>query len=218
MKERPILFNAEMVRAILDGRKTQTRRVIKTPFTPIEFTRWHPDDPSIALFAGDDPDGYVNHWCDRCPYGVPGDRLWVRETIRKRILGNRVSGATYLADLTAVMGHGPAGSYLNGRALCNWKWKRDVLPSIFMPRRASRITLEVTGVRVERAQAISMADACTEGFPPIAPDDPMPHLDRIMQPFIWLESRWDSINAKRGYSWKSNPWVWVVEFVRAETR
>ena len=155
MKERPILFNGEMVRAILDGHKTQTRRAIR---------RWN-----IPKKRNGYPDGYyaVNQetyeiekrpWTAdtikrllRCPYGVPGDRLWVRERINRRhAIWNDLSGATYDADLSAVVGTGPAGSYL-GRALCDWQWQRDFLPSIFMPRWASRINLEVTGVLVEQA-------------------------------------------------------------------
>ena len=217
MKERPIIFGAESARAILTGRKTMTRRPV---------TRW-----KIPGMDNGYPEGYlvVNEtthdietkpWTAetiklalRCPYGVLGDQLWVRETIRCRHkIFNGLSGATYLADFRAVMGLGPAGSYVNGRALCDWKWQRDVLPSIFMPRWASRINLVVTDIRIEHVQGIVLVDACDEGFPPIAPDDPTPHFDRIMQPFIWFESHWDSINAKRGYSWESNPWVWVVEF------
>ena len=152
MKERPILFNAEMVRAILAGKKTQTRRPVKpqprgdiVDFSARHYTR----TKSGARCRGYDS-GYV---CVpvRCPYGVPGDLLWVRERINRRhAIWNDLSGATYDADLSAVMGTGPDGSYL-GRALCYWQWQRDFLPSIFMPRWASRINLEITDMQVEQA-------------------------------------------------------------------
>lgn len=199
-KSRPIIFSAEMIRAILDGRKTQTRRVIK-----VEWSRCldldEPDDLQKAI--------------DQCPYGKIDDFLWVRETITRRELDQgRLIGATYSADLTPVIGRGDRGSYL-GRAITEWKWKRDTLPSIFMPRWASRISLRITDIRVERLQELSREDFLAEGIPEFTrakgffsdnPPDPR-------WKFIKL---WDSINAKRGYSWESKPWVWVIEFEKIE--
>lgn len=162
MNERPINFSAEMVRAILDGRKTQTRSVIKLrEFRPCENV------------PGSDWYFRAKHgiWSDvsnarllekYCPWKI-GERLWVRESIRKRILypGEDQIGSTYLSDFSPVMGIGPEGSYL-GRAI-GWPWKRDVLPSIHMPRWASRINLEIMSLRAERLQDISEEDAIAEG-------------------------------------------------------
>lgn len=213
MKERPILFNAEMVRAILDGRKTQTRRVIKLTDNGLLRLR--------APYATWLEDGVGPVWCpyggspkvpmpaDRLaagsPYGVPGDRLWVRETWS---IDPSEGDVTYEADgetarFLDLGAHGAVGI-------------RGKHPSIFMPRALSRITLEVTGVRVERVQDISGEDAGAEGTPCIfcrktlvtrcqcALDKADYHED--------FQKLWDSVNAKRGYSWESNPWVWVVSF------
>ena len=171
MTDRPILFSAPMVRAILDGSKTQTRRVIKPqPSYPnmCESSLWFTHRP-------------------RCPYGQPGDRLWVRETQAK------FHPAVYMADVE----EGLYPSYL---------WT----PSTHMPRAASRITLEITGVRVERVQDITEADAMAEGADPtlVDPDGgSQPHVEG----FTLL---WDSINAPRGFGWDTNPFVWSLEFRR----
>lgn len=186
MNEKPILFNGEMVRAILSGQKTQTRRVIKP-----QPTRSVSPGAVIADF-----------WIAGIPYNVSkipfhnGDRLWVRETWRAQF-GDDVSVFGYRADndpdeCGCVHGYS--------------KWK----PSIFMPRSASRITLEVVNVRVEKVQDISEEDATAEGVWPKGIGNlaiPKPNTFRFQQ-------LWDSINEKRGHSWDSNPWVWVVEFRR----
>lgn len=207
--ERPILFNGEMVRAILDGRKTQTRRVLKP----------QPSGSALSLIDGD------WHWngVDRkgesrqmhgCPHGKPGDRLWVKESFRlRRDQDNKKpsedwwkSGAWYEADGPDAQPSGCAGGA--GR----------LRPSIFMPRWASRITLEVKAVRVERLNEVMAPDAMAEGM--CYPDcdgcdgeDPAEGCLDVTQLFASL---WDSINAKRGFGWDSNPWVWVVEFARME--
>lgn len=179
MKEHPILFSGEMVRAILDGRKTQTRRVItprpvswdSEPIYNTSARGWH--------FKGGEKYKY------KCPYGIPGDRLWVRETWHE---------AT------------PEPGFLVYRATYRWpqdfKWK----PSIFMPREASRITIEVTDIRVERVQDISDEDVLAEGFRM----DNTAIFSRGYQGAMQI--LWDSINAKRGFGWNANPWVWVVSF------
>jgi len=171
MKERPILFSSEMVRAILDGRKTQTRRVV---------------NPRCAY---------------KCPFGRPGDRLWVRETFHT---------CPHCDGMVAYR----AGGWKRGESF-SWDdlsplrpkcaahgWK----PSIHMPRWASRITLEVVNVRVERVQDITDADAIAEGvkLPGVTQYE-----GRARDAFKAL---WDSINAKRGYGWDVNPRVRVVEF------
>ena len=183
MKDRPILFNAEMVRAVLDGRKSQTRRVIK-PQPP----------PNHGYHCGPAPGG-INP--PRCPYGVPGDRLWVRETWA---LGGDYANAK--ARRVPTSERSPEfiryrASQEKGPHTGRWR------PSIHMPRWASRITLEVVAIRVERVQDTSYADIWAEGGP--ASDS-----DIVLS--AWWRHLWDSINAKRGYGWDVNPWVWVVEF------
>lgn len=208
MKERPIIFNAPMVRAILDGRKTQARRVVKCKVYDIERLA-HPQEWNAG--RADDRMVPYEEWGQKrgcglfesttgtifampCPYGKPGDRLWVRETIwlypdRKEIAG-------YVAD---------CGNKFEGYA-------RKV-PSIFMPRWASRIILEITEIRVERLQDITHQDAWREGInlPAYAPV-----LDtKYPSPTDKCKELWDSINAKK-HPWSSNPWVWVISFKRIQ--
>lgn len=172
MKERPILFSGAMVRAILEGRKTQTRRLVK------------PQPPSTA--RSKKPWCSVEDLLKACPYGVAGDRLWVRETF-----ANNGYELFYRADGVALPPRMPSGPA---------KWK----PSIFMPRAACRLVLEVTAVRVERLQEISGGDAWAEGVS----DGPRPSLA-----IACYRRLWDSLNAKRA-PWASNPWVWVLTFSR----
>jgi len=174
MKERPILFSAPMVRAILEGRKSQTRRVIK------------PQPLNVLFHQGQ----WIQASCERepkdialvCPYGQPGDQLWVRETWLSLPLG----GLTYRATETCANVGG--------------QWR----PSIFMPRSASRITLEVTAIRAERVQHITEADALAEGI----------HCDGVTPLKTQYAALWEYFLSKRGYSWFDNPWVWVVSFRR----
>lgn len=202
MKERPILFSDEMVRAILEGRKTQTRRVVKQQDVL---------DSRNEVGVWDGP-GEVGEWeVSRCPYGQAEDRLWVREAWAKCQIKECCDGpVAYRA------------SWLRGMAAhCEGytKWK----PSIHLPRWASRITLEITGVRVERLQDISEADAGAEGidapaeFSGMGPDGPIENEAAYgWHPVDAFAELWDSINKDRGYSWESNPWVWVVNFKRIE--
>lgn len=199
MNEKPILFNAEMVRAILDGRKTQTRRPIKPQpkhrVVLAEAGLTHgltaeecKDDGSVFIDADGINPGRVFY----CPYGTVGDRLWVRETfsfngIRKQ--GNEVYYATKEKDV-----HNPE----------SFKWT----PSIHMPRWASRITLEITGVRVERVQDIIPSDAQKEGCPfrysGFSPEDAPDMVG-------WFRDVWNKAYPE---SWERNDWVWVIEFKR----
>ena len=182
MKERPILFSGEMVRAILEGRKTQTRRVLRlavdsiTSVEPNGYGKW---------FTNLGGSGFL------CPYGKPDDHLWVREKWGR---WNGFGQVVYAADEVEIL----AG-----------KWK----PSIHMPRWVSRITLEVKDVGVERLQGISEEDCCHEmGCPVIWPGPgPEPYKRDLRGCFKIL---WDSLNAKRGYSWDVNPFVWVITFRR----
>jgi hypothetical protein len=234
MKERPILFSGEMVRAILDGRKTQTRRVVKLDDgermfgAPRSFQAYEIcDGKEQGRFGFESEDGaYV------CPYGQPGDRLWVRETWRVIANGGGygkygpVVGIEYQADKGQEYFF-PTYPQRN-RILAKSDQRFDrIRPSIHMPRWASRINLEVTAVRVERVQEITGADAIAEGLREdgecmglvlydcgkvesgrAASTDPR-------EAFSYL---WDSINDKRGCGWDKNPWVWVVEFRRRSER
>lgn len=205
MKERPILFSAPMVRALLAGTKTQTRRVVKpepTHFNPAGVPRRaKPEGPSTVI---------------TCPYGQPGDRLWVREThainphpselgLTRDMIPGTWDSAVAAAGRVIYAADPGAEIELDGR-----QWR----PSIHMPRAASRITLEITGVRVERLQDISEADAVAEGCQPQCEHDE----DRRHQYTArWAyEVLWDRINGRS--SWGANPWVWVVEFKREEGR
>lgn len=201
MAERPILFSAPMVRAILSGSKTQTRRIVKSQFA---------QDAVPAEMCAETAEGWqtIGHsglwWCDaagaaedaiRCPYGIPGDRLWVRETHAPQA---DCWGAWHNWMGLSRTGPKPIIHYAaDGGDPFIERWR----PSIHMPRWASRITLEVTSVRVERLQNISAADAIAEG--------PEPH---PAGPVCAFSSLWRSINGVE--SWVQNPWVWVIEFKR----
>lgn len=191
MIEKPILFSGEMVRAILEGRKTQTRRVI-TPQPSAKLYRymsrneWYEAD-------GDEP---KYHTLRKCPYGNICDLLWVRETWAQLCEADELTGkcdVAYRADDWPEDEPGP--DYL----------KRTWRPSIFMPRWASRLTLEVTHVGVERVRDITDDSAIEEGVSRANTSIPGYASTRFAK-------LWDSINAKRGFSWSSNPWVWVVSF------
>lgn len=317
--ERPIIFSGPMVRAILDGRKTQTRRVVK-PQPSVSSTEAFCGADRIWRFAHQTLRGPVSHEADdvRCSYGVPGDHLWVRERWMHSFVGSNVDACHYLADAGTDRWRQASSEQ---HALDSWKgcWKS----SMFMPRWASRITLEVTGVRMERLQQIAVDDVLAEGldvsaasalavtgaasyttvpehwisgddeslsycrpcgenkvaalraerpteefqldggwgidgdsqafcescncalentFTNCACEEELDHferegfdvrnpgdcyvLDRLLMAVPWdgaehspalrrlaYHALWDSINAKRGHPWASNPWVWVVEFL-----
>ncbi len=195
MKEHPILFSTEMVKAILEGRKTMTRRTNGLDAYNKEPDKWK-IGPAMAndkvLFWSASCDWSYSYRLD-CPYGQVGDGLWVRETFQIRadnVVEYRATSAGYVA-------------------LDGWR------PSIFMPRWASRINLEITGVRADRLQDISEKDCYKEGLAlSIGMTLVEPHWmtrDILRRKFKDL---WDSINSKRGYGWSVNPWVWVIEFKR----
>lgn len=200
MKERPILFQGPMVRAILDGRKTQTRRIVKPqPPRSVRTMGLHPlESGRLGYFD----DGGKEH---PCPYGQPGDRLWVRETF---LAGIEFDGNGMPTENERVWYRAtePDLAWYNGESDFpseNPPWK----PSIHMPRWASRITLDVTGVRVERLHDISDADVWAEGWESVSLGN-CDHKD--------FAALWESINGPA--SWHANPWVWVVEFKRVEPR
>ncbi|HDR9062236.1 TPA: hypothetical protein QDB03_003871 [Burkholderia vietnamiensis] len=222
MKERPILFSGPMVRAILEGRKTQTRRIVK-PTGAHHIFQFRGREEARGT---DEPTGEWA-WCRaervisehiRCPYGKPGDRLWVRETHDVNRLGSETfpdgrtrlyAGIAYQADDGR---HEADISDSQCRAIEAKTW-RGWTPSIHMPRWASRITLEITGVRAERLQEISQDDAEAEGID---------FLRSVPDAYETLDARglfrclWDGLNAARGHGWDANPWVWAIEFRRIE--
>jgi len=207
MQEQPILFSGEMVKAILAGRKTQTRRVIKdypwtrTPyyFCGLRNGLGYPASEGTT-WAGFTCEGYHSPCYVKCPYGQPGDLLWVRERFNPHYFGNRKPG--YAADYDAAK---------VGDVVPCPKWT----PSIFMPRWASRILLAVVDVRVERLQEMNFNDWKLD-FVPSAMEVNQSLASFTGAKFQREHSRdlWDKINAKRGHSWDSNPWVWVIEFRR----
>jgi len=201
MKEHPILFSGPMVRALLDGCKTQTRRAMKPQ--PTEFV----GGPGVTLRDGspaplvpldDSVEPYGREIV--CPYGQPGDRLWVREA--HAVDGKKVF---FRAGHEESEGAGP-------RVDIRWR------PSIHMPRWASRITLEVTTVRVERLQDISEADAIAEGCTQNhngyywGGPHPVSGLKQLATAKGAYQDLWESINGPD--SWAANPWVWAIEFRR----
>ncbi|MEW9586767.1 hypothetical protein [Paraburkholderia sp. DGU8] len=217
MKERPILFSGHMVRALLDGSKTQTRRVVKLPHNN-PLGQWEPTtiggENGGRTAAGEALPLQGGIWHTRtgdslmCPHGQPGDRLWVRETHLnwwKRDEAN--------PDVARVFSHVAAYAADGYELELGEKW----IPSIHMLRAASRITLDVTGVRVERLQDICEADAIAEGIAKTAAGFWSTYgrsgVDGTYSPVSSYHCLWDSINGAD--SWDANPWVWVVEFKRA---
>jgi hypothetical protein len=198
MRDLPILFSGAMVRAILDDRKTQTRRV------------------AVTKCGGIDHDDFINSPIV-CPYGQPGDRLWVRETYvafgrwATRFSVGKGHDAWHFADLTidAGLAYRFDGADPEARRRTEAAPTWHTRPAIFMPRAASRITLQVIAVRVERLQHISEADAEAEGVDFLRN---VPDVDETSTAKELYHRLWDSLNAGRGYGWTVNPWVWVVEF------
>ncbi|EDU0974176.1 hypothetical protein DBN05_000613 [Salmonella enterica subsp. enterica serovar Anderlecht] len=218
MKERGMIFNSEMVRAILEGRKTQTRRPVKPQpeLTERSGFSWN----GVVFGSGsDDRETNRNFAHVKCPFGKPGYRIWVRETFR---VHSRASDVATLVYRASVRNSWTEQTHRVPVAVCNKpaipeKWT----PSIHMPRWASRITLEITDVRVERLHNISERDSLREGLFQL-PASGRYCLQPGMQYFgmashsakevySWL---WASIYGEE--SWAANPWVWVIEFKRVE--
>jgi|694.fasta_scaffold131436_8 hypothetical protein len=219
MSDSPILFSAEMVRAILDGRKTQTRRVMKVqpwPDATVEVGPYHPhwidrngeSQPGPSTFGAVwDHQDIVNGGDTglRCPYGAPGDLLWVRE------------GFAVQPELWAD-NHGPQPIHYTADQVIGFAGKPDQRqiedyrskPSIHMPRWASRITLRITDIRVERLQDITEDDARAEGCDPARwIDETDVGMEGYREGFARL---WNKINGPG--AWDANPWIWAVSFER----
>ncbi|HCT5968779.1 TPA: hypothetical protein OT251_001423 [Klebsiella pneumoniae] len=247
MKERGMIFNSEMVRAILDGRKTQTRRIM-APQPADDIERGIFPNPEVIGWKSSRRHKHGSTTAHFCHYGKPGDRIWVRETwgvvshafsedglmidwvpdrpataIHEMLFGNGYYSGYAIYAVDGDFTWGDDDGYEDGRSC----WK----PSIHMPRAASRILLEITGVRVERLNAISPEDAESEGLErtnftgfgdePGLPSYPEPdvYFDPLKKQ--WKEyppeafaGLWESIYGEG--SWQANPWVWVIEFKRVE--
>ncbi|ENT2836550.1 TPA: hypothetical protein RQO84_001090 [Klebsiella michiganensis] len=208
MKERGMIFNGEMVRAILDGRKTQTRRPVKFPILDRNLgCELAGNELAGELSAGN----YLNS-----AFGKPGDRIWVREAFRVH------SRATDVATLVYKASERNSWTEQTHRvpvAVCNKpatpeKWT----PSLHMPRWASRILLEITDVRVERLNSIHDVDAMREGIQNLTTcshaDFGIPGVVNSQHPVRAFQLLWESIYGDE--SWQENPWVWVIEFKRVE--
>lgn len=200
MKTSPIIFSGNMVLAILDDRKTQTRRVIK-PQPPHDFGSWN----NATLMSGTDGEDFG------CPYGKPSDRLWVRETWAVFDFEGPQDkpdaySIGYRADDECNWFYPPAEQ----RDLRLEKWGNYAdpdgywRPSIHMPRWASRLELEIIEIRVQRLRDIGQDDICQEGQP------------QGVEPIGWYCELWDALNAKRGFGWDTNPWVWILTFKTAD--
>lgn len=205
MKEKPIPLYAHEVRAILKDRQTQLRRIVKPQPEQIDgpVIEWcHPRSGCIAAET-------THELAAHCPYGAVGDRLWCREAWAVDAPLDQVRREC--EDMLGGIGHGPYYRADEVHENTGLTWR----PSIFMPRWASRITLEIVGVRVERLQEITEEDAQAEGmkaaeghlYRPLGSKEPMRQYTHRQA----FESLWDSINGKRA-PWASNPWVWVVSF------
>ncbi|MEQ0205280.1 morphogenetic protein [Klebsiella sp. CN_Kp104] len=205
MTERGMIFNGEMVRAILDGRKTQTRRIVKGTDGAVKFCKeWDINGEEIFVVLGEKDHTGMNPVLGAisCPFGGVGDRIWVRETWARYNIDQNSHDLAYRATTPA-----------------DWPEEGRWRPSIHMPRWASRILLEITDVRVERLNAISEEDARAEGIidggclncgepEPCGCANPEPD---ATDAFAYL---WQSIYGQE--NWNANPWVWVIEFKRVE--
>lgn len=229
MKEHPVIFNGEMVRAILDGRKTQTRRAISDRHLHLIDVASQVGE-CYPLESGIDHVNSQSYYREHCPFGQVGDRLWVRETFAT--LGNE-DGCAIDWNENLVKAGGPEAARIY-RASCEQKagnyglwsipdiadWKPHTwnvqyegtwVPSIHMPRSACRLLLEITAVRVERLNSISDGDARAEGITPSAGGVQPGWEHRFNFRELWMGIYGES-------SWQPNPWVWVIEFKRVEVR
>lgn len=218
MKEQPIIFSASMVQAILEGLKTQTRRIIKPqPWLCDLFIvpKWiwrKKDNPFSSI------DRLIGGLIKYCPYGSPGDKLWVRETWGGIFLNSQDGYYLQWRDVPKSDRTQERCEALFYRATDDDPdYEGCWVPSIFMPRWASRLTLEILNVRAERLQSITYENILAEGIFQVWPlpttsqlhINDLPCKDSAHEFFIRL---WDSLNKRRGFSYATNPWVWAIEF------
>ncbi|MEB5816679.1 hypothetical protein [Klebsiella quasipneumoniae] len=238
MKERGMIFNSEMVRAILDGRKTQTRRIM-APQPADDIERGIFPNPEVIGWKSSRRHKHGSTTAHFCHYGKPGDRIWVRETwgVVSHTFSDDGLMIDWVPDRPATAIHEmPFGNgYYSGHAIYaadgDFTWGDDDgyedgrscwKPSIHMPRAASRILLEITSVRVERLNAISEEDAMREGIDTDRLAESQDNYDCIADHNMtgrptakgYFSDLWQSIYGEE--SWKANPWVWVIEFKRVE--
>ena len=214
MKERGILFSAPMVRALLAGTKTQTRRAIKRQ--PLEWT--NPEGLKVYGWASDPYLPTMEEFIKRCPYGQPGDRLYAKENAKLRAMGGDKADGTWTWFDLAYQANGAVIEYQHEavKGLKNPYHTPDkTVPSIHMPRWASRITLELTDIRVQRLQDISEEDAMAEGVETFM-GDCLVRDQRLFKAQLQFAALWDTINLKRGHGWDTNPWCWALTFRRGE--
>lgn len=232
MRELPILFSTPMVRAILDGNKTMTRRIVKPQppdeaktlcgpktYEPIAIDKDGEMYPGSPIYGAYDENG---EWGTKCPY-QPGDHLWVRETWRcvkyDNMDGDLNYGVEFKDGTRKYFKFDDSERY---HQFGKYALKKGWQPSIYLPKEAARIWLEITNVRVERLQEITEEDAMSEGVSWL---DDACYANNGWHPTYYdpdsgggpifrdgFKSLWDSINAKRGYDWDTNPWVWVISF------
>jgi len=236
MKEHPIIFCSDMVSAILNGGKTQTRRIFNPERIVISPHKnggfyYHTFARRKGELVDTGQGGFTpNNWLHYCPYGQVGDRLWVRETWRVNAIGNYCREHSDHKTCEVEYATLPGCARGNREFYCvtdeelqkaNRYYDKNhqggFNPSIHMPHWASRITLEIYNIRVERVQDISEQDAKAEG---VQGSNCKHGYDYCLECGIShkanFSSLWDSINIKRGYSWISNPWVWVIEFKKVK--
>ncbi|EPI8650492.1 hypothetical protein ACTAX3_000176 [Yersinia enterocolitica] len=212
MNEKPILFNSEMVNAILSGRKTMTRRIISEKTLHLF---------GVAASAGEChpielcDQRSQSYYLDFCPLGKPGDQLWVRETFQGPLFDYEQM-ESYLEDSAKFESHeycvykadgNTTPEFVDADDNLHCKWR----PSIHMPRWASRINLLITGVRVERLNTISTGDAMAEGYPA-----EREATGGSLDAWLWFRELWDGIYPDNTF--EVNPWCWVIEFERMEAK
>lgn len=202
MKYSPLPFGPLMARAWYEDRKTQTRRVMKIQPESIGVLTPTPAGELWYVWPAQTSTGtYIDRFC-RCPYGGPGDRVWVRETL---VRDAELNAVRYECD----------SKHINPAGVTEWPWMPNKLAPRYMPRWACRSYGEILAVRAEPVRTISNDDAIAEGIAPVFDGGIWSHNGHVM-PRDGFADLWDAINAERGYGWDTNPWVWVLTLKRVE--